>query len=170
MTLISALSCATRGYRILYTPEAELYHHEHASRGSEYTAANEQRFAREIEFMKDKWEDALVEGSELQSKPVTRQRTFHARFPPESDQTVAVNLTPGTREIRSAKFEIRGKLNKQLGDPHKGNSELFSSFLTRFGRTVPWRCFAERSREIILHSVKDAVDEAPGVWSSEFLG
>ena len=49
------LKLRDRGYRILYTPEAELYHHEHASRGSEYTAANEQRFAREIEFMKEKW-------------------------------------------------------------------------------------------------------------------
>ena len=93
MTLISASNCATRGYRILYTPDAELYHHEHASRGSEYTAANEQRFTREIEFMKEKWKDTLLTDRNYNPNLSLGQRTFHACFPPESDQAVAANLT-----------------------------------------------------------------------------
>lgn len=54
------LKLRARGYRIIYAPAAELYHHEHASRGSEYTEANEQRFTREILFMKEKWKDILL--------------------------------------------------------------------------------------------------------------
>jgi GT2 family glycosyltransferase len=76
------LKLLQRGARILYTPYVELYHHEHASRGSEYTAANEQRFTREIEFMKKKWKETLLTDRNYNPEPVSRSRTFRACFPP----------------------------------------------------------------------------------------
>ncbi|WP_116686307.1 glycosyltransferase family 2 protein [Pelagibaculum spongiae] len=47
------------GYRNLWTPYAELYHHESKSRGAEDTPEKQQRFEKEVEFMKEKWGDAL---------------------------------------------------------------------------------------------------------------
>jgi len=47
------------GYRNLWTPYAELYHHESKSRGSEDTPEKVKRFNREIEFVKSKWGDML---------------------------------------------------------------------------------------------------------------
>ncbi|NTV94302.1 MAG: glycosyltransferase family 2 protein [Thiobacillus sp.] len=47
------------GYRNLWTPYAELYHHESVSRGTEDTPEKQARFEREIAFMQDKWGDAL---------------------------------------------------------------------------------------------------------------
>lgn len=47
------------GYRNVWTPFAELYHHESASRGGEDTEEKKQRFAREVERMQRRWGDQL---------------------------------------------------------------------------------------------------------------
>ncbi|WP_341313002.1 glycosyltransferase family 2 protein [Paraburkholderia sp. IMGN_8] len=47
------------GYRNVWTPFAELYHHESASRGYEDTPEKMARFVKEIEFVKKRWGDAL---------------------------------------------------------------------------------------------------------------
>ncbi|HVI57333.1 MAG TPA: glycosyltransferase family 2 protein [Luteimonas sp.] len=47
------------GYRNVWTPFAELYHHESASRGSEDTEEKKQRFAREVELMQRRWGEQL---------------------------------------------------------------------------------------------------------------
>ncbi|MBA6125307.1 glycosyltransferase family 2 protein [Pseudomonas juntendi] len=49
------------GYRNVWTPHAELYHHESVSRGAEDTPEKIHRFNREVEFMKNKWLTALEE-------------------------------------------------------------------------------------------------------------
>ena len=47
------------GHRNLWTPYAELYHHESKSRGFEDTPEKVERFNSEIEFVKSKWGDNL---------------------------------------------------------------------------------------------------------------
>src|SRR4029077_17027446 len=47
------------GYRIIYTPYAELYHFESASRGLEDTVMKNQRLEAEIRDMRDSWVYAL---------------------------------------------------------------------------------------------------------------
>jgi GT2 family glycosyltransferase len=47
------------GWRILWTPLAELYHHESATRGDDVTGAKARRFAAEITQMQRRWGDAL---------------------------------------------------------------------------------------------------------------
>jgi len=76
------LKLLQRGARILYTPYVELYHHEHASRGSEYTAANEQRFTREIEFMKKKWKETLLTDRNYNPNLSLDRELFAPAFPP----------------------------------------------------------------------------------------
>lgn len=51
------------GYRNLWTPFAELYHHESASRGKEDTPEKKARFLGEVQFMQERW------GSELLCDP-----------------------------------------------------------------------------------------------------
>ena len=48
------------GYRNVWTPYAELCHHESASRGYEHTRERRARFAKEVAHMKQKWGDALT--------------------------------------------------------------------------------------------------------------
>jgi GT2 family glycosyltransferase len=47
------------GYRNLWTPYAELYHHESKSRGCEDTLEKVERFNGEVAFIQRKWGDAL---------------------------------------------------------------------------------------------------------------
>jgi GT2 family glycosyltransferase len=53
------LKLVRAGYLNLWTPFAELRHHESASRGTETSRNQAQRFAREIEAMKRRWRPAL---------------------------------------------------------------------------------------------------------------
>ena len=48
------------GYRNLWTPYAELYHHESVSRGAEDTPQKMERFMKEVLYMKSRWQDALA--------------------------------------------------------------------------------------------------------------
>ncbi|EXS68849.1 hypothetical protein BF95_20890 [Sphingobium sp. Ant17] len=48
------------GYRNVWTPYAEMYHHESASRGTEDTPEKQARFNGEIAFMKNRWGTLLA--------------------------------------------------------------------------------------------------------------
>lgn len=48
------------GYRNLWTPYAELYHHESISRGFEDTPEKKARFSGEVTYMKDTWGEQLL--------------------------------------------------------------------------------------------------------------
>lgn len=47
------------GYRNAWTPHAELYHHESASRGSDMDPRKYQRFVAEVQWMESRWGDRL---------------------------------------------------------------------------------------------------------------
>lgn len=49
-----------RGYRNLYTPHAELYHHESASRGYEDTPEKRARFQKEADILRGRWMPLLM--------------------------------------------------------------------------------------------------------------
>ncbi|EKS73279.1 family 2 glycosyl transferase [Burkholderia sp. SJ98] len=48
------------GYRNVWTPHAELYHHESATRGSDMAPEKFQRFQREVRLMESRWGDVLL--------------------------------------------------------------------------------------------------------------
>lgn len=49
------------GYLNVWTPFAELYHHESATRGQEDTPQKQERFEQEVQYMKSKWSHILVD-------------------------------------------------------------------------------------------------------------
>jgi O-antigen biosynthesis protein len=53
------LKLAARGYRNLWTPYAELYHAESASRGSDRVGENAARYARDVDIMRRRWGEVL---------------------------------------------------------------------------------------------------------------
>jgi GT2 family glycosyltransferase len=53
------LKVRAAGYRNLWTPYAELYHHESASRGKEDTLEKRDRFRSEVEYMRTTWGELL---------------------------------------------------------------------------------------------------------------
>ena len=56
------LKIRDKGYLIVYTPYAELYHHESLSRGYEDTPEKQERFLKEVGYVREKWGEIIDEG------------------------------------------------------------------------------------------------------------
>ncbi|AWV06418.1 hypothetical protein C9I47_0697 [Lysobacter maris] len=70
------------GYRNVWTPFAEMYHHESASRGHEDTAEKKARFAGEVELMRSRWAAILQEDPAYNVNLSLKSRYFDLAIPP----------------------------------------------------------------------------------------
>ena len=70
------------GYRNLWTPFAELYHHESASRGAEDTPEKLERFLREAAYMRRVWGRLLDHDPAYNPNLSLRHEDFSLAFPP----------------------------------------------------------------------------------------
>lgn len=96
------LKLRSEGKRVVWTPLAQLYHHESASRGRDARGDKAARFERELRNLRNKWGEHLVEDPyynpnlSLDSVPFSalawppRRRLPRLNLPP-----VAVELPPG---------------------------------------------------------------------------
>jgi O-antigen biosynthesis protein len=72
------------GYRNLWTPYAELYHYESASRGYENTPERLERFENEKRYMKQRWGNLLVNDPAYNPNLALGRAPFTLAFPPRS--------------------------------------------------------------------------------------
>jgi O-antigen biosynthesis protein len=70
------------GYRNLWTPYAELYHYESASRGYENTPEKLERFENEKRYMKQRWGNLLVNDPAYNPNLALGRPPFMLAFPP----------------------------------------------------------------------------------------
>jgi GT2 family glycosyltransferase len=71
------------GYRNVWTPHAELYHHESATRGADQTPENLERFQREIDYMRANWGDEIDRDAFYNENCSTNiTECFQLAFPP----------------------------------------------------------------------------------------
>ena len=70
------------GYRNLWTPYAELYHHESASRGLEDTSLKMVRYLEELEHMHNRWGNAMFTDSSYNPNLNARLKDFSLAWPP----------------------------------------------------------------------------------------
>ena len=75
-----------RGYLIVWTPLAELYHHESASRGSDLLLERHQEFLQENEHMRSKWGWALCRDPYFNPNLSLRDLSVSLAFPPAIDK------------------------------------------------------------------------------------
>ena len=93
-----------KGYRSVWTPYAELYHHESASRGSEDSPEKKSRFAREGRYMKQRW------GGRLLNDPAyspnlsleLHRGTFSMAWPPRVETIPGFQEKPGIDREKGA--------------------------------------------------------------------
>lgn len=71
-----------QGYRNVWTPFAELYHHESASRGHEDTPEKRARFISEVDFMMRRWGAALERDPAYNVNLTLTGEPFTLAFPP----------------------------------------------------------------------------------------
>lgn len=71
-----------KGYRVLFTPYAELYHHESATRGSDETPEKKARFEREVAYMHQRWGEVLERDPYYSPNLSLDTDTFALAWPP----------------------------------------------------------------------------------------
>jgi GT2 family glycosyltransferase len=72
------------GYRVVWTPYAELFHHESASRGFEDSTPKQVRFLAEVDYMKAKWGDRLQRDPFYNPNLSLDENLFTLAFPPRT--------------------------------------------------------------------------------------
>lgn len=74
------LKLLEKGYRNLWTPYVELYHHESISRGMDDTLDKVKRMNKEIEYMKQRWTHLLETDSKYSSNLTLKYSNFGIRL------------------------------------------------------------------------------------------
>lgn len=70
------------GYRNVWTPYAELYHHESATRGIEDNPAKQERFAREVKFLQQRWRNEILYDPAYSPNLTVDREDFSIAWPP----------------------------------------------------------------------------------------
>lgn len=87
------LRLGAAGYRNLWTPFAELYHHESASRGLEDTPEKQARFFNEIRFMRKRWPGVLENDPGYNPNFTLYGEPYTLAFPPRMPSSKALVST-----------------------------------------------------------------------------
>ena len=74
------------GYRNVWTPYAEMNHHESASRGNDNTPSKQKRFSDEVNFMKLRWGDSLLNDPAYSPNLTLEAEDFSYAWPPRSER------------------------------------------------------------------------------------
>jgi glycosyltransferase involved in cell wall biosynthesis len=78
------------GYRNVWTPYAELYHHESATRGSDDTPEKQLRFSDEVLYMKSRWGDALINDPAYNPNLTLDYEDFSYAWPPRVEPILRI--------------------------------------------------------------------------------
>ncbi|MBH0139514.1 glycosyltransferase family 2 protein, partial [Pseudomonas syringae pv. tomato] len=70
------------GYQNIWTPNADLYHHESATRGVEDTPEKIKRFISEVEYMQNKWKQIIANDPYYNPNLTFVAEDFSIAFPP----------------------------------------------------------------------------------------
>lgn len=110
-----------RGLLNLYTPYAELYHHESLSRGSDETPERKARFQAEINYMVQRWASVItndpyynpnlaLEGEEYALAPVSR----YVRPDLKLIQAVSQTPSPPPPSVGATPLKLGAEIEEQL--------------------------------------------------------
>ncbi|PKM12129.1 MAG: hypothetical protein CVV13_06490 [Gammaproteobacteria bacterium HGW-Gammaproteobacteria-3] len=73
-----------QGYWNVWTPYAQMYHYESATRGYEDTPEKQARFAREIDYMKTRWGESLLHDPAYNPNLTLDREDFSLAWPPRT--------------------------------------------------------------------------------------
>lgn len=84
------LKIGALGYRIVWTPHAELYHHESVSRGADLTVRKYLRLQAEIRYMQAQWATQLAADPFYNPNLTIQFEDFSLAYPPRIDEVSEV--------------------------------------------------------------------------------
>ncbi|MDE1816769.1 MAG: glycosyltransferase family 2 protein [Thaumarchaeota archaeon] len=101
-----------KGYLIIYTPYAQLYHHGTASRP--YTEDNE-----EIRYFVKRWHDLILKGDPYYDQELSRMKPFESKIDEEKLMLTDIRLVDESEQGISKKIrkyvEVSNKIRKRHG-------------------------------------------------------
>lgn len=80
------------GYRNVWTPYAELFHHESATRGADSTPEKQERFTREVNFMLTRWDSLLKTDPAYSPNLTLAAEDFTYAWPPRVELLSTAHL------------------------------------------------------------------------------
>ncbi len=80
------LEVRQRGFKIIWTPHATMYHHESKSRGTEDTEEKVRRFNNEVDWMKSKWGHLLLHDPHYNANLSLNHDNFSLAIEPRHQQ------------------------------------------------------------------------------------
>lgn len=89
------------GYRNVWTPFAELYHHESASRGHDITPEKRVRFQAECEAMRRRWGELLFDDPAYNPNLSLDSHHFELAFPPRTRASRVARARPLPQPVTS---------------------------------------------------------------------
>ena len=69
------------GWRIIWTPMAELYHHESASLGQHDSGIHAEQFSRDVRLMRQRW-GPILDADPFYNRNLSLDRPYELAFPP----------------------------------------------------------------------------------------
>jgi len=78
------LKLSQKGFKSIYTPYAELFHHESATRGYEDTAEKKERFQSELAYMWEEWPSQMRNDSAYNPNLTLENEGFDLAWPPRA--------------------------------------------------------------------------------------
>jgi hypothetical protein len=90
------LRLTQRGYRVVWTPYANLIHHESASRGHQRTREEQEEFERAVDYMQTTWGTELMHDPFYNPNLSLNPPGFEIAFPPRNC----------SENIKERRFEI----------------------------------------------------------------
>ena len=82
------LKLAEAGWRNVWTPYAEMYHHESATRGLDTSPEKKARFDSEVQYMLKRWGGVLLKDPTYNPNLSLDDAQFSLAFPPRISQLV----------------------------------------------------------------------------------
>ena len=84
------LRLTRRGYRVVWTPYANLIHHESATRGQVGRAQDRERLFREASYMEEKWSAQILRDPYYSPSLSLHSGGFDLAFPPRWENEAAI--------------------------------------------------------------------------------
>lgn len=110
-----------RGYLIVWTPLAELYHYESASRGSDLLSARHEEFVQEVDYMRSKWGRVLDHDPYFNPNLSSHDLSISLAFPPAIhkpwDRRISAHeLTEQSPQLAHSAADLSTLLPTNAGD------------------------------------------------------
>lgn len=158
------------GYRNLWTPYAELYHHESATRGFENTPERRARFAKEIDYIKERWGEGLLHDPNYSPNLTLAHEDFSLAWPPRVELLAALKApaqAPLSRADKALAGIDRSGLGLEIGPSHNPIAPKKAGFAVRI--------LDHAGREELIAKYRDHgvnlenIEEVDYVWQGEPL-